>query len=165
MHILFLVLIFIARWVPWIILGILLVVMGWDYRSKPKKFFEEALAIAVTAFLAWGISGLGKILVHAPRPFVGSGSETIFFVRDMTSFPSGHASALFALAGALYFYHEGAGYIFFCCALLVSAARVAVGVHFPIDVAAGALLGLAVALILHRYIHRFCQDTFFKKNL
>jgi undecaprenyl-diphosphatase len=165
MHILFLILVFIARWMPWIVLVGLLLVIGWDYRAKPRKFFEEACAVAVTTFLAWGISGLGKILVHAPRPFVGSGSETIFFVRDMTSFPSGHAATLFALAGALYFYHEGAGYAFFCCALLVSAARVAVGVHFPIDVAAGALIGLAVAVILHRYIHHICQDTFFKKNL
>jgi len=81
------------------------------------------------------------------------------------SLPSGHATESFALADVLMHllkaspnpvYHQD-GY---CCQLLRQAARVAInrqvaGVHFPVDSAAGALLGLT----LGEYFVRRCQQA------
>jgi undecaprenyl-diphosphatase len=63
------------------------------------------------------------------------------------SMPSNHAANFFAVATVLsWFYRKYRGYFYFLAAL-VAYSRVAVGVHYPFDVMAGALLGYTVAKI------------------
>jgi undecaprenyl-diphosphatase len=57
------------------------------------------------------------------------------------SFPSGHAAGSFAFAAFVFTTHRRAGFALSCVALLIALSRVALGVHYPSDVAAGALLG------------------------
>ena len=59
-----------------------------------------------------------------------------------SSFPSGHASAAFMAASILR--AEGASRAWFGLAAVVAASRVYVRIHYPSDVVAGALLGLAL---------------------
>ena len=65
------------------------------------------------------------------------------------SFPSGHTVTIFTLAGILMFYFRStfvrSGLIFL--ALLIGISRIAVGVHWPADVFAGAALGSLCAVI------------------
>ncbi|HTM66677.1 MAG TPA: phosphatase PAP2 family protein [Flavipsychrobacter sp.] len=66
------------------------------------------------------------------------------------SFPSSHAANHFALAifGAITLGHLGKWiwYVAILWAVLVSYAQVYVGVHFPLDVTCGGLLGIAAGL-------------------
>jgi undecaprenyl-diphosphatase len=66
------------------------------------------------------------------------------------SFPSGHAAGVFAFAAfvALRWPRWGAPALAF--AALVAASRVVLGVHYPSDVLAGALLGAAVGAAFAR---------------
>jgi undecaprenyl-diphosphatase len=57
------------------------------------------------------------------------------------SFPSGHAAGSFAFALLVWNTNRRAGWILIALASLVAASRVALGVHYPSDVIAGALLG------------------------
>jgi membrane-associated phospholipid phosphatase len=104
-------------------------------------------SVAVTS----AILNLGfKPLVHRRRP--DRIAEAVPLVRQVrmpssTSFPSGHAAAAFAFA-------TGAGHVMPLSGLplralgaLVAYSRVHTGVHYPSDVLAGALLGVALAQI------------------
>jgi len=71
------------------------------------------------------------------------------------SFPSSHAANLFAQAvffGALYRKYL---WYFIAFASLVALSRVFVGVHYPIDITAGAILGSAIGLFFAWLLLRF----------
>jgi undecaprenyl-diphosphatase len=74
-----------------------------------------------------------KPLVHAPTD---------------ASFPSGHAATSFAAATVLSFAWPRWAPAFFLLALAIGFSRVYVGVHYPLDIVGGALLGIGVAIAL-----------------
>jgi undecaprenyl-diphosphatase len=85
-----------------------------------------------------------KVAVDRPRPRVSH----LVAVPHSASFPSGHAATSFACATVL-----GVLVPPLCAPALLLAAAVAysrlyVGVHYPLDVLAGALLGIATARLL-----------------
>lgn len=65
------------------------------------------------------------------------------------SFPSGHTTTIFVLAGVLCLqnFHYSLKALFLLIALLVGASRIACGVHWPMDVLGGALGGWMAAVI------------------
>ncbi len=76
-----------------------------------------------------------------------------------SSFPSGHAIFVFALATGVYYYNKTLGRWLFAASVLVGVSRIFVGVHWPYDIVAGAVLGIATAWacneIFKKYKHRF----------
>lgn len=69
--------------------------------------------------------------------------------NDLVSFPSDHAAFFVALALGIWLACRGAGWVALGWTLTVTlATRVAAGLHWPSDIAAGALLGAAVLALL-----------------
>jgi undecaprenyl-diphosphatase len=66
---------------------------------------------------------------------------------DKFSFPSGHTSAAFLMAGLISAFHPSLAPLLFTWASLVGVSRVILGVHFPTDTAVGALMGAVAAYI------------------
>ena len=64
------------------------------------------------------------------------------------SFPSGHATVAFACATVLALAVPRLRVPFFVLAALIAFSRVYVGVHYPFDVLAGAVLGVGLATAL-----------------
>jgi membrane-associated phospholipid phosphatase len=58
------------------------------------------------------------------------------------SFPSGHTAIAFACATMLSYYRPKLAPAFFLLAVAIGFSRVYVGVHYPLDVLGGAVLGL-----------------------
>ena len=73
------------------------------------------------------------------------------------AFPSVHATNAFAIATllSLFFRYTGLRIALFSIATLVAFSRVYIGVHYPTDVTAGALLGIVDALIVFYAWRRF----------
>ncbi|MCK6539831.1 MAG: phosphatase PAP2 family protein [Anaerolineales bacterium] len=111
--------------------------------SSWKKWAVVQFAgIGVLAALVMGI----KFLVRRRRPQGEWGG--IYRNTDPHSFPSGHAARSFLIAVvATGLGPGGAAIVLWVWAPLVAVARVAMGVHYVSDIVAGALLGIAFALI------------------
>jgi undecaprenyl-diphosphatase len=109
---------------------------------------------AVLALLAAAAGSLLRQLVflvwQRPRPFAAHPQtvhKLISHVND-PSFPSGHTTAAMAIAVAVLVVHPRIGTLAIAVALIIGYSRVYVGVHYPGDVVAGALVGAAVTLVL-----------------
>lgn len=115
---------------------------------RPDVIWAGLLAGIVAALLVNG----GKELFLEPRPpaVLAPGSFHQLGNRfGATSFPSGHTSAAFALAGviALLPFARRVRWLALGWAVLIGLSRIAVGAHWPQDVAAGMVVGWTAALI------------------
>jgi undecaprenyl-diphosphatase len=105
--------------------------------------------VAVGDAAAQGISGLLKSLIQRDRPPLVYPHPAPLVHTPLThAFPSGHATTSFACATILARSWPRAAPAFFVLAAAIAFSRVYVGVHWPLDVIAGAVLGVAIALLL-----------------
>ena len=106
---------------------------------------REIILIFFTTGLAWFVAKVLKILIHTDRPFILFSNVHALFSETGYAFPSGHATAISALAMAVYFRHRKFGSFCLVVALLIGLARIIAGVHFPIDILGGFVLGVLIA--------------------
>ena len=66
---------------------------------------------------------------------------------DKFSFPSGHAAAAFVFATVFSHFYPSMLELSYSVAVLIGLSRVMLGVHYPTDIAAGAVLGTSCAVI------------------
>jgi len=154
------VVIFCARYL------ILAPILAYLYLFLRKKMNAIIVGFAGVA-LAFFIDYLVMLVKFRLRPFVSHS----FIVRldegvgVTASFPSTHMAVAFAIATAIYLYgHRRLGPVLFFIALLIGFGRVAAGVHYPIDILGGALVGvfsgvvakffIEYALAMHRKNHQ-----------
>jgi len=117
----------------------------------PRSSWRRAVVAAVlSAGLALAVGKLISELVDRARPFVADAHGVHLFSAHAADpgFPSDHATAAFAIATAIVLRKRGWGIFALVAATILSIGRVALGVHYPSDVLAGAALGAAAALAL-----------------
>jgi undecaprenyl-diphosphatase len=112
---------------------------------------RAVVAAGLSAGLGLALAQVLSRLVDRPRPFVAHPDTVHLFARHAADpgFPSDHATAAFAIAVALLFRSRRWGAIALAAATLLAATRVAMGIHYPTDVLAGAALGALAAVTLH----------------
>ncbi|MFT6361548.1 MAG: membrane-associated phospholipid phosphatase [Candidatus Paceibacteria bacterium] len=123
----------------------------------PRISLIEGIYTTVGVLIAWGISYVMKISFAVARPFIQFPDIMPLFLyggEGYNSFPSGHATLFAALSIAIFLHHKKVGLIFILLTLMISSARVIAGVHFPIDVLVGWLLGGLMSWITYKYFIR-----------
>jgi len=135
------------------LLGVLILAGG-------RRLRRAAVAGGLAAALALACAQVISRLVDRPRPFVADPSGVHLFAAHAADagFPSDHATAAFAIAVTLLFGARRWGIVTLALAAVIAAGRVAIGVHYPTDVLAGAALGTAVALLLRAPVARVPVD-------
>ena len=121
--------------------------------ARPGGSLKPKLAAASAAFSV----GLGLLLNvvagslwYHDRPFVDHPRNTVLLIHHAAdnSFPSDHSTVAFAAAFAVLVFYRRLGALLVLGAIGVAVSRVLLGVHYPIDVAASAVIGAASAAVI-----------------
>ena len=156
-------------WVPFMILGALLVLIFGGFRAR-MMLLAAGISIGFTDGL---VVNTLKEMVGRPRPH-----ETLVGVRTLdlakarprvlaiglplkeeyshpgippahgVSFPSAHAANNFAMATVVALFYRRRGWLAFLPAAIVAYSRIYVGAHWPLDVLVSCFLGAGIALLV-----------------
>lgn len=141
--------------------GILLLLIAASPRSKLPRMSQGVLAAIVVrtgfVFLAVGVPALFVTLIKRlfgrARPYVLQIPDPFAYApfawkSSYASLPSGHAANAFAAAIAIGALWPKARLPMWIFAVVIAISRVVVNAHYPSDVIAGAIVGIAGALLV-----------------
>jgi membrane-associated phospholipid phosphatase len=123
----------------WFVLGIALAIID-------NGRWEQWLICALLGPFAIALNYAIKLAVKRPRPVL-EGLPPLGGAPSSLSFPSAHATSAFAVATAMCRV-DPATSAAFLVAIALSLGRPYLGMHYPSDVLAGALLGIVLGLIV-----------------
>ncbi|MBN8866592.1 MAG: phosphatase PAP2 family protein [Solirubrobacterales bacterium] len=112
-----------------------------------RKRRRQWLATALLGPLAIGFNFGIKLIVRRERPNL-EGLPPLGGAPSSLSFPSAHATASFAAATAMSRFAPELKLALFGAAAVMAVTRPYLGMHYPSDVAAGAVLGTAVGALI-----------------
>lgn len=128
--------------------------------TNDKKLQSEALELTTSVLINGGMALATKYIVNRDRPFVTYPDIIAKDVESGPSFPSYHTAAAFNTATSLSllyprWYVIAPSYLW---ASAVGYSRMRLGVHYPSDVAAGAVFGAGSAWLNHR-VNKWYQSN------
>lgn len=120
-----------------------------------RRLIYKFTIIFGPAIFAFLVSTFLKEIIHLERSFVQFNEiKPLFSPNQEYSFPSTHATTFSALGLSMYFYNKKIGVFLLFSALLIGLARVIAGVHFPMDILGGFILGGIVAILVAYFIKK-----------
>ncbi len=132
--------------IGWIVLSIILLCI--------PKYRKAGLAMALALIFCLIIGNITlKPLIARPRPYSYFPEMQLLIppLEDF-SFPSGHTFASFASATALFLFHRKEGTAAYILAAVIAFSRMYFYVHFPTDILAGIILGIASGFTAYKLI-------------
>ncbi len=134
-------------------LSALLVVLWFRSRKPEERRADHAAAVytVVALFIAMGaLKGL-NLLFFRLRPFTAhDGVNLLFYHPSDSSLPSNAAAVAFAFAAGAALRGRWLGALGIALGTVLGVARIIGGVHYPLDILAGALLGAGCVGLVNR---------------
>jgi len=136
----------------YIAIAVLFIITAVKYKNIKNNFLILILYPLLSAAISRiVIAGAIRLIYFRPRPFLTHAvNQLINHSSNEGSFPSGHASFYFALATAIYLTNKKLGIIYFIIAILMGLSRIFTGIHYPLDILAGAIIGIFTAIIIYK---------------
>ena len=106
-------------------------------------FARAAAAVFICIFVFLYI----KSFFSRMRPYKKHDKVPIMYPPDKHSFPSGHTMVGFAISFSVGSYSFGSAILFYTIASLIAFSRVYVGLHYPLDVICGIVLGSVIGIL------------------
>jgi membrane-associated phospholipid phosphatase len=126
----------------------------WNSFKTFKQKWKEIILVFFSGISALLIATVLKYVIATQRPHLEFLNIYPLIYKMDYSFPSGHSTFFMAVAVAIFFSHKKAGYIFIFLALLIGLARITAGVHFPIDIAGGFVLGIIISCLVRFFYNK-----------
>lgn len=144
---------------PIFFLPIFLVFTWLYYVIKNKNEQKIALLFLLySTFVALFINIIIQKLVHFDRPetaLENSGNLILEHIPD-ASFPSDHTAVSIAFVTALYLFgFRKIALVFLPFAFAMNISRIVVGVHWPLDVIVGTIIGFLSAIFVYKVVQHF----------
>ena len=143
--------VFLAKYLPYVLAAALLLFLIKDFKKYRRMVF--------LAFMAGGFSEVIVQIIRwfwqRPRPFMAEQVNLLLSHSTSGSFPSAHAAFFFALSTIVFFFNKKAGLFFYIASLLMAVSRIIVGVHWPSDILAGAILGILCGYLIKKIFSIF----------
>ncbi len=133
----------------------------------PFFFFKDRLVVPFLALLAgviarFGLVDLIRSLFFRERPFMTEEVIALFEHAPTASFPSGHAAFFFALSAVIFLCDRKIGYLFLSISFFMVLARVASGIHWPLDILAGAVLGVLIGWLVWVMAQKWIPERYLR---
>jgi undecaprenyl-diphosphatase len=131
----------------WLLLTILFPIIFYlDTKKVKKKISWFISTVLPSVIISRFITEILKRIFQTQRPCIGPNCPTTF------SFPSGHATVIFAAAMAVSLHHKNwrITTLMMVFAVLVSVSRLMLGLHRLEDVIAGSIIGILTAVLVQR---------------
>lgn len=144
---------------PYFLGALLPLIAFWVWKQR-----TYALKCLLVLIMAVGLSDLTsyrviKATVQRDRPVeAGLSVDLRTHHHSGTSFPSNHAANIFAAAQTMSLALPQGWPIYYLIAFAVAYSRVYVGVHFPMDVTCGGLLGVAFATLIWVILRKWIKN-------
>lgn len=127
------------------------------YREEKKHplFFAPIIVAGGISYIL--VEFILKPWIARVRPMVDIGAIVVGEVKNDFSFPSGHATIAWAMVIVLSRHEPRWRGMFYILASLISLSRIFLGVHYPLDVMGGSVLGIIIAwssLTLGSFVRR-----------
>lgn len=122
-----------------------------------RRDYIYAVLTAGVGAATWIFVYIVKNIFMIPRPYVAL-HLTPLVLDGGYSFPSSHVTIITALTVLVWKVNRKWGIVFLIFTILTAFSRMIIGVHYPIDVLAGACFGIVIGLItiaLNKFIKRF----------
>jgi undecaprenyl-diphosphatase len=128
----------------WWVKGLVFASVGAVMDARARRWFPATALFATLIGALADLTAYGlKVTFDRARPPEG---EALSALPGSPSFPSGHATMSFALAAFLAALHPRLRLPLYGLAAVIAVSRAYLGVHYWLDVAAGAALGTAFGL-------------------
>lgn len=138
--------VFIAEYMVYF-LGLGLVVYWFTRNHRNRMMVIQAV---ITFILAEILGKLAGLFYSHYQPFavLQDVNQLVEHAID-NSFPSDHSILFFSVCASFWLMRKKEGWLWLVLAVFVGLSRVWVGVHYPVDVITGALLGFISALFVY----------------
>jgi undecaprenyl-diphosphatase len=140
--------IFFAEYYIFILFGVMLAFIYKDYyRSPRRKFLLGSASVILTIGGSYVVAQVIHYFYHHLRPLFALPIQHLL-TESSYSFPSGHTIIIFGMATAAWVYAKPLAYFLYISGLIVGVARIMAGVHYPLDILGGIILGIATGLVV-----------------
>lgn len=146
-------------YLPIVILGIY-----WFFNPSYRQLIVKVIISLAFALL---VTFLIRHLYYSPRPFAVKLGTNFLFHEKTSSLPSQHAVFIWTMCCVFWLnYSDKLKRLFFLivvAAILISWSRVYLGIHWPLDIIAGFVIGFISAFLIQKLwptIHKFLISIF-----
>ena len=113
-----------------------------------RNWLVGAQAIFAAIVSRFVFTEIIRYVLPISRPFVDNDVNLLIYHIASPSFPSGHAAFYFALSAVIFFKNRKAGIAAFGASFLICMARVFCGIHWPLDIVVGFVVGIYTVYLM-----------------